>query len=117
VAKRGDRAAPPPRSGEWDLLFGDASAADGWEALGKQAAGPLFEAWAHLRRDPRDRAVNADRIHPLKGSLGKKTIGGRELAQWQYEVTGAGRIWYCPDDARKVVHITWACAGHPPRTD
>jgi hypothetical protein len=86
VAKRGDRAAPPPRGGEWDLLFADNAAAEGWDDLSKQAPGPLFEAWAHLRRDPRDRSINSARVHRLKGELGKRTIGGREFEQWQYEV-------------------------------
>jgi hypothetical protein len=39
------------------------------------------------------------------------------LEQWQYEVTGAGRIWYCPDDALHVVFITKASTGHPGETD
>jgi hypothetical protein len=39
------------------------------------------------------------------------------LEQWQYEVTGAGRIWFCPDDAIRVVFITKASTGHPSETD
>jgi len=77
----------------------------------------VFDAWTHLRREPRDRSVSSARVHRLKGELGKRAIGGKELEQWQYEVTGAGRIWYCPDDARRVVFITWASTGHPRQTD
>jgi hypothetical protein len=44
-------------------------------------------------------------------------VGGRPLDQWQYEITGAGRIWYCIDDERRVVHLTLAKVGHPRQTD
>ena len=39
------------------------------------------------------------------------------LEQWQYEVTGAERIWFCPDDSIRVVFITKASTGHPSETD
>ena len=39
------------------------------------------------------------------------------LEQWQYKVTGAGRIWYCTDDALHIVFITKARTGHPGETD
>jgi hypothetical protein len=35
------------------------------------------------------------------------------MEQWQYEVTGAGRTWYCIDDRRKTVWMTAASVGHP----
>jgi len=53
----------------------------------------------------------------LRSDLGTRTIKGKVLEQWQYEVTGAGRIWYCPDDALHVVFITKASTGHPSETD
>jgi hypothetical protein len=30
---------------------------------------------------------------------------GRTFEQWQYEVTADGRIWYCPDEGRRVVWV------------
>jgi hypothetical protein len=117
VPRRGDRAAPPARPGEWTLVFADNDAAGGWEDLCTTAAGSTRNAWEHLSRDPRDRSQNASRIGPLKGALGKKRIGGRELEQWQYEVTAGGRVWYCPDDEKKVVHLTYASTKHPKLTD
>ena len=48
----------------------------------------------------------AGRQHRLRSDLGTRSIKGKVLEQWQYEVTGAGRIWYCPDDALRVVFIT-----------
>jgi hypothetical protein len=44
-------------------------------------------------------------------------VGGKTLEQWQYEVTGAERIWYGIDDDRRTVHLTLARVGHPRQTD
>jgi hypothetical protein len=32
------------------------------------------------------------------GSLGTRSVNGEMLEQWQYEVTGGGRLWYCIDN-------------------
>ncbi len=114
MPKRGDRVAPPPRPGECDLRFADSSAADGWDRLCSHAPGPALSAWQALRADPRSRS---QRQHPLKGDFATRSIGGQLLEQWQYEVTGAGRIWYCIDDERRVVYLTLATVGHPRQTD
>ena len=114
MPKRGDRVAPPPAPGEWDLRFGDQSAVDGWNRLCSQASGPASLAWTALRTDPRARS---QRQHPLKGEFASRSVGGRPLEQWQYEVTGAGRIWYCIDDERRVVYLTLAMIGHPRQTE
>jgi hypothetical protein len=45
--------------------------------------------------------------------LAERSVGGRTLQQWQYEVTGAARIWYCVDDEARVVWVTHAAIGHP----
>ena len=39
------------------------------------------------------------------------------LDQWQYEVTGAGRIWYCIDDERRTLYLTLATVVHPRQTE
>jgi hypothetical protein len=114
MPKRGDRVAPPPAAGEWDLRFGDNAAVDGWEQLTRHAPGPSRTAWTMLRTDPRRRG---ERQHPLKGELATRSIGGRSLDQWQLEVTGAGRIWYAIDDERRIVVLTLATVGHPATTD
>lgn len=113
MPKRGDRVAPPPAMGEWDLRFGDNAAVDGWEQLCSHAPGPVLAAWATLRTDPRHRGV---RQHPLRGDLATRSIAGRVLDQWQLEVTGAGRIWYAIDDERRLVVLTLATVGHPTST-
>ena len=114
MPKRGDRVAPPPGPGEWDLRFGDRSAVEGWELLCSQAPGPALTAWAVLRTGPRARSQLQ---HPLKGEFATRLVGGRVLEQWQYEVTGAGRIWYCIDDEQRVVYLTLATLGHPNQTE
>jgi hypothetical protein len=77
----------------------------------------MREMWEHLARDPRDRSVNASRIAQLKHDLGTREVRGTKLQQWQYEVTGGGRVWYCPDDSTRTVWIVWAGCGHPKATD
>lgn len=39
------------------------------------------------------------------------------MEQWQYEVTGAGRLWYCIDDGQRIVWLTEATVGHPKATE
>lgn len=114
MPKRGDRIAPPPGPGEWDLRFGDNTAVLGWDHLSTQAPGPTAAAWTALRSDPRARS---QRQHPLKGDFATRFVAGRTLEQWQYEVTGAGRIWYCIDDNRRTVYLTLARVGHPREMD
>ncbi|WFE21491.1 hypothetical protein O7621_27305 [Solwaraspora sp. WMMD937] len=50
--KRGDRAAPPAVGTEYELRFGTSSAADGWEALARQAAANLRRAYDTIRAQP-----------------------------------------------------------------
>lgn len=49
--------------------------------------------------------------------LGTRVVNGETLEQWQYEVTGGGRLWYCIDDVRRLVWLTGAATGHPKRTE
>jgi hypothetical protein len=39
------------------------------------------------------------------------------LPQWQYEVTGGGRVWYLVDDRLRRVYLTYAGTGHPKSTE
>jgi hypothetical protein len=50
--KRGDRAAPPPRPGEYDLRFANGEAAKGWDELCRQAPGNSRAAFDAIRADP-----------------------------------------------------------------
>jgi len=112
-SKRGDRVAPPAERGQWELKFASTEAGKGWEELCRQAPGNTRRAWEEIGTEPRP-FPTTERQHRLKGKeLG--TVKG--LEQWQYEVTGGGRIWYLVDDDRKTVWIRLAGTGHPKATD
>jgi len=115
-ARRGDRAAPPPTGDEYDLRFASNQAAVGWEELGRHAGPNLRRAFDAIRANPRSRS-SPERHHRLKGSLATAMWKGEPLERWQYEVTGAGRVWYVIDDARRIAWITYAGPGHPEATD
>ncbi|MFZ5469859.1 MAG: hypothetical protein ACOZIN_10525 [Myxococcota bacterium] len=68
-----------------------------------------------MSENPRDRA--STRQHRLKGELATRELKGTMLEQWQYEVTGAGRAWYCVDDKHHRVLLTLATTGHPKSTE
>lgn len=114
MPKRRERVAPPPTKQGWDFRFGTSEAATGWDKVCSAAPANCRVAWEKITTDPRDRT---DRQHPLKGSLGSRTVNGQTLEQWQYEVTGGGRLWYCVDDSSKTVWLTEAMTGHPKATE
>jgi hypothetical protein len=114
--KRGERVAPPPAPGEYDLIFGTSEAAKNWIDLCAQAPGNALEAWLLLRAEPAPRAHTA-RHHPLKGPLSTGNYRGAALPQWQYEVTAGGRIWYLVDIERRRVYLMFAGTGHPKATE
>lgn len=114
--RRGDRAAPPPAPGEYDLRFAGNDAAGGWEQLAAHAPGNLRRAFDAIRADPRSRSA-PERQHRLKGSLGTGKWKGEAFERWQYEVTGGGRIWYLIDDTQRTAWITYAGTGHPKATE
>jgi hypothetical protein len=116
MAKRGERVAPPPRAGTWDLIHATGEAATGRGELSRQAPGPTRDGYDALVSDPRDRS-RLSRQHQLKGELATRKIGGETFEQWQYEVTGAGRVWYCIDDKNRRVLLTLAMTGHPKSTE
>lgn len=114
MPKRRERVAPPPQRGGWEFRYATNGAASGWENLCQAAPANARTAWEHITTDPRRRS---DRQHPLKGNLGTRVVNGEALEQWQYEVTGGGRVWYCVDDRRRLAWLTEAAAGHPRRTE
>lgn len=80
------------------------------------AGANTWDAWRILTERP-ETPENPARQHRLRGSLAVRSVGGRELQQWQYEVTAAGRIWYCPDPDRMIVWLVAASTGHPKQTE
>ena len=114
MAKRKEPVAPPPAPGAWEFRFATNDAVKGWDQVCAAGATNARRAWDRITADPRERD---DRQHPLKGSLGTRSVDGVDLEQWQFEVTSAGRIWYCIDDARQTVWMTDCSIGHPKATE
>jgi hypothetical protein len=114
MAKRKERVAPPPAPSGWDFRFATNDAAKGWDQVCAAAPANARRAWDRITADPRDRD---GRQHPLKGSLGTRSVDGRDLEQWQHEVTSGGRIWYCIDDEKRTVWMTDCSVGHPKATE
>ena len=112
--RRRDRVAPPPRKGGWDCRFASNAAANSWEQLSASAPNNSRAAWEFITADPR--RWNK-RQQPLQGRFATATANGMDLPQWQYEVTGGGRIWYCIDDDKKTVWLTAVHIGHPKATE
>jgi hypothetical protein len=75
-SKRGDRAAPPPRPDDWDVLLHSTEAAKGWDELCRTAPGNMWEAWVILRERP-IQPVNRERQHQLRGSLQTREVKGK----------------------------------------
>jgi hypothetical protein len=105
--------APPPARGGWDFRYATSDAVTGWEKVCAAAPSNARTAWERITADPRHRD---ERQHPLRGGLGLRTVNGEAMEQWQYEVTGAGRLWYCIDDNTRTVWLTDATPGHPKAT-
>lgn len=114
MPKRRERVALPPTPGGWDFRYPTSDAANGWEAVCSAAPANARTACGRITADPRARTESQ---HPLRGSLGTRSVNGEMLEQWQYEVTGGGRIWYCVDDGRHLVWLTDAMVGHPKVTE
>lgn len=108
------RGAEIPRPKPWTVRAIDRQAYQGWQRLLGAIPGNLDRAWVALTSDPQ--RVD-QRQHPLKGALGIVKVGGAALEQWQYEITGGGRIWYAIDDDTRTLWITRVGAGHPKQTD
>ena len=114
MPRRRDRVAPPPRPGGWDIRFADNASAKRWEQACREFPSSAWAAWETLTSQPRSRS---NRMHPLRGAYRTVLLNGVEMDQWQYEITGSGRIWYCIDDKKKTVWLTQVTLGHPKATE
>jgi hypothetical protein len=114
--RRGERVTVPPPAGQWEVRFGTSAAAAGWEELCRHALPNTRRCLEILRTDPRSGAGH-DRQHRLRGDLATHQHNGRELEQWEYEVTSGGRIRYVIDDQHRTVWLTYASPRHPKDTD
>jgi len=86
-----------------------------WDELCRQATTSARDAFELMRSNPRS---PEDRRHTrLRGDLAVREFDGRELEQWEIEVTGGGRIFYLVDDRRHTVWVVYASLRHPKRTE
>jgi hypothetical protein len=115
TGKRGGRAIRPAQQHEWTLRYHSREVAEGWENLCAQQSGIMATLYDKLTNDPRH-VDNPERQGRLIDRLRVATINGELLEQWQYEVSGGGRVWYAINDATRVVWITKATARHPNET-
>lgn len=98
------------------MRFGNTIAAKGWESFCQQAPGNTPRRLATDADLSRARPTDAS-PPPAQGHSGVAEHGGKQLACWQIEVTGGGRIWYLLDPDRRTVWITEPGTGHPKKTD
>lgn len=111
-AKRGDAVERP---NPWEFVFKDLDAAKGWAELVRASPAATDQAWVAVTSDPKRTDA---RQHQLKGKvLSTGSYQGAAMAQWQYEVTGAGRIWYLIDEQNRRLVLSHAGTGHPKATD
>jgi hypothetical protein len=113
--RRGDRATVPPPEGQWDVRFGASDAATGWDELCRHALANTRRCLEILRSDPRSGADH-ERQHRLRGDLATHRHNGREMEQWEYEVTSGGRVRYVIDDENRTVWLIYASPRHPKDT-
>jgi hypothetical protein len=112
MPKRGDRVAPPARPGEWELRH-QGTSADGWDKLCDNTPSAALACYEALAAKPTQLSGRQKR---LRGDLDTRTIGGKPLEQWQYEVTAGGRVFYCPDPNRRIVWLTEVHLTSPKKT-
>jgi hypothetical protein len=76
---------PPPQD-QWHVRSGTSDAADEWEELCRHALPNTRRCLETLRADPRSGADH-DRQHRLRGDLANHRHNGRDMEQWEYELT------------------------------
>ncbi|HXS63045.1 MAG TPA: hypothetical protein VN767_09225 [Streptosporangiaceae bacterium] len=114
--RRGDRVTVPPPDGQWNVRFATSDAATGWEELCRHVVANVRRCLEILHTAPRS-AANPDRQHRLRGDLACQRHNGKNLEQWEYEVTSGGRVRYLIDDQSRTVWLVYASPRHPKDTD
>jgi hypothetical protein len=114
--KRGDRVTVPPPDDQWDVRFGTGDAVKGWEELCRHALANTRRCFEVLRSDPRS-CSSHDRQHRLRGDLATHHHNGKDLEQWEFEVTSGGRVRYAIDDVTRTVWVIYASPRHPKDTE
>lgn len=116
MPKRNERVAPPRAPGGYEVRYLRTEAVKGWEDLCSQAPSAAWEVFHVMATKPCD-PENPQRQHRLRGKLDSIEVKGALLEQWQYEVTGGGRVWYAVNSSERVVWISYASTRHPKATE
>lgn len=106
--KRGDSIPPPPAKDEYELRYATKEAL-AFPEIARQFPGNADELKTRLRKMPLTRS---DVQKSLKGRLSTRVLRGHPLPQWQYDISGGHRLWYCVDEDERIVWFTYA-GRHP----
>lgn len=101
---------------EWVVKPASSQAEKAWKKALAQEPEIMEAERTRLRTRPLDRNDNPRRTHQLRGSLAERKIQGQRYEQWQHEITGGGRVWYCPDKANRIIYVTHVSLSHPKET-
>ena len=112
-----NRQSRPEEADLWTIRPASAQAEKQWKRAVEAEPELMAKERCRLHERPLDRGANPRRTHQLRGPLGSRTIGGKKLPQWQHEITGASRVWYCPHKEVRVVWVTYVSLQHPQLTD
>lgn len=85
----------------------------GWEKLVQNVPTAALACYDALSTSPLE---YSSRQKQLRGEFSHRAIGGRTLPQWQFEVMSGGRVWFCPDEKRRIVWLTDVSLAAPSRT-
>lgn len=115
------KPAPPERSGAasrpWTIKPASARAQKEWDEASTAEPELMTALRERVRLRPLDRSDNPNRTHRLKPPLAEMRVRDRRLTQWQHEISGSGRVFYCPDRTRQVVWVTRVDLGRPKETE
>jgi hypothetical protein len=117
VAKQRRSRSAVPGPVAWTLRPASARARREWEVAVAAEPVLLVAVRERLRTRPLDRSDNPNRTDRLRPPLDTKLIGGVALPQWQHELSGAGRIHYCPVQATRTIWVTMVSLSHPRATE
>ena len=112
-----DSTTTPVGTGDWTIRPVSQQVHKQWDAAIAAEPDLMTALRTRLRTRPLDRSDNPRRTGKLHGDLGRRRIGDASLSQWQHEITGAGRVWYCPETETRTGWVTRISFAHPKATE
>ena len=111
--RNGDSTTTSVGTGDWTIRPVSQQVHKQWDAAIAAEPDLMTALRTRLRTRPLDRSDNPRRTGKLHGDLGCRRIGDASLPQWQHEITGAGRVWYCPEAETRTGWVTRISFAHP----